>query len=124
MLTRAHAAIGRALEGGQYRTRIDLADYLKCAGIETSRLGRGLTMMHAELEGLICSGPVRGKQQTYALLSERAPNAISLTRDEALAEFVHRYFTSHGPATINDFTRWSSLTVADTKRESSSSVMR
>ena len=41
VLTRAHEAIGRALEGGQYRTRIDLADYLKCAGIETSQLGRG-----------------------------------------------------------------------------------
>jgi hypothetical protein len=29
---------------------------------------------------------------------------------------VRRYFTSHGPATIADFTRWCSLTVADTKR--------
>jgi hypothetical protein len=26
-----------------------------------------------------------------------------------------RYFRSHGPATIKDFTAWSSLTVADTK---------
>ena len=30
-------------------------------------------MMHAELEAVICSGPRRGKQFTYALLDERAP---------------------------------------------------
>jgi len=41
--------------------------------------------MHAELEALICSGALRGKQHTYALLSERAPQAKTLTRDEALS---------------------------------------
>ena len=30
-------------------------------------------VMHAELEAAICSGPRRGKQFTYALLEERAP---------------------------------------------------
>ena len=29
--------------------------------------------MHAELEALVCSGPLQGKQQTYALLDERVP---------------------------------------------------
>ncbi len=29
--------------------------------------------MHAELEGVICSGPRRGRQFTYALIAERAP---------------------------------------------------
>jgi len=38
-----------------------------------------------------------------------------LTRDEALAEFAQRYFTSHGPATLQDFTWWSGLTVADAR---------
>jgi hypothetical protein len=73
-------------------------------------------MMYAELEGVICSGPRRGNQFTYALISERAPNALTLDRDEALALLVRRYFSSHGPATIPDFTWWSGLTVADTKR--------
>jgi hypothetical protein len=115
-LARAGKAIVTAVEGGRYRTRTDLADHLKCAGISTAGQRMPYLLMHAELEGLICSGPVRGKQQTYALLSERAPQARSLTQDEALAELVCRYFTSHGPATIADFTRWCSLTVADTKR--------
>jgi len=70
--------------------------------------------MHAELEALICSGALRGKQHTHALLSERAPQAKTLTREEALAELVRRYFTSHGPATLKDFAWWSGLTAADT----------
>jgi hypothetical protein len=70
-------------------------------------------MMHAELEGVITSGPRRGKQFTYALLDERAPRARAMDRDAALAELVKRYFTSHGPATIRDFVWWSGLTAND-----------
>ncbi|HET8944580.1 MAG TPA: crosslink repair DNA glycosylase YcaQ family protein, partial [Dehalococcoidia bacterium] len=38
-----------------------------------------------------------------------------LERDEALAELATRYFTSHGPATIADFTWWSGLTVREAR---------
>ena len=64
---------------------------------------------------MICSGGRRGKQFTYALLEERAPNARTLARDEALAELTRRYFISHGPATVQDFVWWSGLTVSDAK---------
>jgi hypothetical protein len=116
VLMKAHAGISDSLQGGHHRTRTDLADYLKCAGIEAAGMRLGYIMMHAELDGLICSGAMRGKQHTYALISERAPQAKSMPRDEALAELVRRYFTSHGPATAKDFARWSGLTIADTKR--------
>jgi hypothetical protein len=75
----------------------------------------GHLIMHAELEGLICSGPRQGKQFTYALLEERVPPTRPLTRDEALAALTRRYFTSHGPATIPDFVWWSGLTGADAR---------
>src|SRR5262249_48190917 len=64
---------------------------------------------------LICSGPRRGKQFTYALLDERVPETKTLLREEALAELTRRYFTSHGPATEDDFMWWSGLTRADVK---------
>jgi hypothetical protein len=70
-------------------------------------------MMHAELDGVICSGARRGKQFTYALLDERTPQTRPFDHDEALAEFIRRYFTSHGPATLQDFVWWSGLTVAE-----------
>ena len=72
-------------------------------------------VIDVELEGVICSGPRRGKQFTYALLSERAPRARSLSRDEALAELTRRYFQSHGPATLRDFSWWSGLTMKDAR---------
>jgi hypothetical protein len=73
-------------------------------------------MMHAELDGLVCSGPYQGRHLTYALLDERAPKARVLSRDEALAELVRRYFRSHGPATLRDFNWWSGLPMSDARR--------
>ena len=71
--------------------------------------------MHAELERVIGSGPLRGRQFTYALLDERVPPSAPLDRDASLAELTRRYFTSHGPATIRDFVWWSGLTVREAK---------
>ncbi len=71
--------------------------------------------MRAELEGLLCSGPRRGKQFTYALLDERVPPTAPLGREDALAELARRYFTSHGPATAHDLARWASLTLEDVR---------
>lgn len=108
------AMIHRALEGGKTLTRAELAVYLKRAKIPADGLKLAYLMMHAELEGVICSGPRRGKQFTYALLDERAPKpAKAFDRDEALAELAKRYFSSHGPATVRDFAWWAGLTAKD-----------
>jgi hypothetical protein len=72
-------------------------------------------MMRAELDGVICSGPRRGKQFTYALLEERVPPVQPLERDAALAELLRRYFATRGPASLQDFVWWSGLTMADAK---------
>jgi hypothetical protein len=59
---------------------------------------------------------MKGKKQTYALFEERVPNKIELTTDEALALLARKYFTSHGPATIADFTWWSGLPVSQARK--------
>src|SRR5262249_53575380 len=46
---------------------------------------------------------------------ERVPPAAPLDAEAALRELVRRYFTSHGPAQVQDFVWWSGLTGADTK---------
>ena len=113
VFNRSCAMMSRVLEGGEFKTRAELAVALKRAKVPADGLKLAYIMMHAELEGVITSGPRRGKQFTYALLSERAPTARLLDREEALAELVKRYFTSHGPATIRDFVWWSGLTAKD-----------
>lgn len=115
LLRRCDEVMARALQGGQQLTRAELAEKLAVAGVEAAGNRLAYIVMHAELEGVVCSGARRGKQFTYALLDERAPNAPMLKRDEALAELVRRYFSSHGPAQVQDFVWWSGLTVADTK---------
>ena len=112
----SNVALVRALQGGLQLTRTELSSVLQRAGIATENLQRfGLIIMRAELDAVICSGARRGKQFTYALLDERAPQARNLTREEALAELALRYFMSHGPATLQDFVWWSGLTVTDAK---------
>src|SRR5205085_3201799 len=113
---RCNETLVNALQGGKQLTRDELATALRQAGIVTEG-GQRVTyiVMRAELDGIICSGARRGKQFTYALLAERAPQARMLDRDEAMAELTMRYFMSHGPATIQDFVWWSGLTAADAK---------
>jgi hypothetical protein len=113
---RATKAFERALDDGRSLTRTELGARLARAGIAARGVRLALLTVHAELEGVICSGPRRGKEMTYALLASRVPQAWSLSRDEALAELTTRYFRSHGPATLRDFMWWSGLTSADAKR--------
>jgi hypothetical protein len=115
-LARGLGIIERALRDRQYLTRRELAARLQRAKIAVPGNRLALIVMNAELEGVICSGPRRGKEFTYALVGERAPMARSMPRDEALGELSRRYFRSHGPATIRDFVWWSGLTTADAKR--------
>jgi len=116
LLTRAATVFERALGRGPCLTRSELGSELARAGIAAKGIVLALITIYAELEGVICSGPRRNKQLTYALLADRAPLAGTLPRDEALAELTRRYFASHGPATIRDFVWWSGLKVVDAKR--------
>ena len=75
----------------------------------------GHLLLVAEMQGLICSGPMKGVHHSYALVDEVVPPTPSRTREEAMVELVRRFVAGHGPTTIKDFTRWSTLTIADTK---------
>ncbi len=116
VMIRAMGVLERALGDNGCLTRVELGPHLERAGLPAGNRERAHIAMYAELEGLICSGPRRGKQSTYALLSDRTAAAERLQRDEGLAELTKRYFQSHGPATVRDFVWWSGLTSADAKR--------
>lgn len=113
---RSHTAVERAL-AARFLTRTELRAVLEKARIGTITPQRmGHLMMEAELDGVICSGPRRGKQFTYALLDERVPAAASLDRDEALLRLTILYFRGRSPATLHDFNWWSGLSMADVRR--------
>src|SRR5512140_3358796 len=112
-LRTALAAIARALEGGQQLVRTETAEVLRRAGVAPDGQRLAHIIMHAEVTGLVCSGPRRGKQITIALLDDRIPAGATLDREAALGELARRYFTTRGPATVRDFVWWSSLTAAE-----------
>src|SRR3954470_18306533 len=113
---RAEAAIVRGLEGGRQLSRPRLYALFERAGITTGG-GRGAHVLWKMAhQGLICFGVREAKQHTFALLEEWAPQTRRLSRDEALAELAQRYFASHGPATLQDFTWWSGLSASDARR--------
>jgi hypothetical protein len=116
IFNKSNEIIQNALKGGKNLTRTELNTVLQIAKIPTQDMGLSYVMMQAELEGIICSGPRRGKQFTYMLLEERVHPAKEIKRDEALGLLTKRYFQSHGPAQIQDFMWWSGLTKTDAKR--------
>lgn len=111
---KSNKIIEQVLQGRQL-TRQEIMVELQKSGITTNGLRAAHFMFKAELDAVVCNGSMRGKQFTYALLDERVPTSKTLHREEALATLAKRYFTSHGPATLQDFVWWSGLPVADAR---------
>ena len=111
----AVTAVTRVLASRGQLTRAQLANELRERGIRGSRQMLMILLAHAELDRLICSGPVADGEHTYALMDERVPAPRRLTRAEALAELALRYFTGHGPATERDLAYWATLTLTDVR---------
>lgn len=116
LLRKTDSMICKMLEGERFQTRASVKVMLETKGIKTDTVRLSCIMMHAELEGLICSGPRTGKQFTYALFEERISSSRDFDKDESLAELAKIYFRSRGPASAKDFTWWSGLTAKDVNR--------
>lgn len=112
---RSETLFTNALQNGRCLTRNAMMDVLEQASISTKGQRGYHILWWAAQNGLICFGPRQGKQHTFVLLDEWVPDGKSFSREEALAELAHRYYTGHGPATIQDFIWWSGLTAADAR---------
>ena len=115
ILRRSRAVLEKALAGKRFLNRLEISALLKKAKINTDDIRFSFLLMDAELDGIICSGPRKGKQFTYALLEERVPPAVAMSRQESLGELAKRYFMSRGPATLPDFAWWGGLTLRDAR---------
>jgi DNA glycosylase AlkZ-like len=116
LIARGTKAVASAIARRGHMTRREVAAVLAGAGIKTTPWVVGELLMHAEMRAIVCSGAPRGRHQTYALVDERAPRRVAMSREEMLAELTRRYFLSHGPATAKDYQWWSGLSGADVAR--------
>jgi hypothetical protein len=114
-LGQSNYVIAEAVAGGP-RTRSELAAALDARGLAATGLRATLMLMHAELTAVVCSGPMRGKQHTYAPFDQRVPAGPGPDGDEALAELAWRYFSTRGPATLRDFSWWSGISAGGARR--------
>ncbi|NOU48153.1 MAG: winged helix DNA-binding domain-containing protein [Bacteroidales bacterium] len=113
--SKCNALIQKALSGCKQFTRDEIIAEIKIAGIATDNNRASHILMRAELDGIVCSGALKGNKQTYALLDERVPKTAIISREESLGKLASRYFISHGPASLNDFVWWSGLAVSDAR---------
>ena len=104
------------LRDGNFLFREELLNLMAAAGFNNDNNRVSHILMRAEIAGIIGSGPTKAGKPTYALLAERVPVKKLMKRDEAAAELARRYFTSHGPAAMNDFAWWSGLPVKDCRQ--------
>lgn len=115
IFNKANNIIEKLLRDRKHLTRKEIMAALEKKGIKTNDLRAGHIMFRAETDLVVCNGIKRDKQFTYTLFDERVPPTKKITKDEALAELALRYFSSHGPATLQDFTWWSGLSASDAK---------
>ena len=97
-------------------TRPELRGVLDRAGIPT--IGQRLPhlLLHAELEAVLCSGGLRERQHTWALVEARTPPAAPFDRPETLRATTVRFVRSHGPVTERDLAWWSGLPLRDVRQ--------
>ncbi|WP_104192834.1 DNA glycosylase AlkZ-like family protein [Cryobacterium sp. Y82] len=101
VLERAREAAIAALTGQKQLSRAEFMAMLRATAISTEGQRGHHMIVHLARTGTLCWGRHVGTQQGL-LLDEWVPNPRRFERDEALGEFVYRYFLGHGPATLVD----------------------
>lgn len=59
--------------------------------------------------GLVVQWPIINGEQAFVLTSQRIKKTQNYNEKESVRQLCLRYFSSHGPATIEDLQRWSGL---------------
>jgi hypothetical protein len=102
-----------ALSGGNRLARSECMAALSDAGIEAGSQRGYFMLWYASQTAVTAIAPHVGKEQSFVLLDEWAPEPRTPSREEALAKVALWYFRSHGPATVADLARWTALTITD-----------
>jgi Winged helix DNA-binding domain len=105
------------LLAGRQLSRAALVEEIRARGVPVQGgQAHAHLVAYAAMRGVICRGPDRGNEPTYALVNEWVTAKGKLGPDEGLAELARRYLTAHGPAGVEDFATWSGLRVRQARR--------
>jgi hypothetical protein len=112
---RSRKLLEKSLQGGKQLPRDEVYAVLERAKISTEGQRGYHILWQLGLEGFICFGLHEGKQPAFALLEEWVSESRKLEREAALAGLALRYFSSRGPATVQDFAYWTKLSLTDAR---------
>jgi len=113
---KARKILTKALEKDKQLTNKQMLDALEKSGISTAEYrGRHIIGRFAQ-EGIISFGNHDDKQPTFVLLDEWIKKHNNPSHEQAVSEIAKRFFSSHGPATLQDFVRWTGLRVSEAKK--------
>jgi hypothetical protein len=97
-------------------TRSDIMVALERKGITTTGQRAYHILRHLALQGVICFGPMIGREPSFVLLDNWVQSSKNITGEQALGELAVRYFSGHGPATAQDLVWWSGLTMEEVRK--------
>ena len=69
----------------------------------------------AIVEGLICYGPDRGQEVTFVRVDQWLPRQREVSAQEAQQVLLRRYLSAYGPATLQDFSRWTGIPMKEAR---------
>ncbi|MET0302611.1 MAG: winged helix DNA-binding domain-containing protein [Microbacteriaceae bacterium] len=108
---RARDAARDRLGGGEHASRRELLAEFEAAGVSIAGQ-RGVHLLgRLSYDGVL----VQSGRDRYTLLDRWGAEPRRLDPPDALREYAARYFTGHGPATVEDFAWWSSLTLGQAR---------
>lgn len=69
----------------------------------------------AIVEGLICYGPDRGQEVTFVRVDQWLPKQREVSEPEAQQVLLRRYLRAYGPATSQDFSKWTGISMKEAR---------
>ncbi len=96
-------------------TRAEIVDRLAARRIRTVGQATIHLIRLAALQGVVCLGPDRHGKPTYVVLADWVDEGPIMSQEKAQAELARRYLAAYGPATPQDFTTWSGLSLGEAR---------
>lgn len=93
-------------------TRVQIVKQLSSQGIHLVGQAAPHLLRLAALQGAVCYGPDQEGEPTYVLVSDWISSKPGYLPDDPLAELAQRYLSSYAPATPQDFSTWSGLSMS------------
>ncbi|MEO5744580.1 MAG: winged helix DNA-binding domain-containing protein [Terracoccus sp.] len=87
-------------------SRPDAVALLAAHGIDPSDQRAYHLVGHHCMTGMLCQGPLIGRQPSFVLIDHWVPRSRAPTREVAMATVVERYVRGHGPVTEKDVAGW------------------